>query len=86
MKKYIAVAMLGLLGCVIAVRTAMAITEAQSYAIPAVEALGLEYIESEEIGGPQKYRITQKTLNLLTKYAKERRTIIVENDGSITVK
>ncbi|ADB15392.1 hypothetical protein Psta_0706 [Pirellula staleyi DSM 6068] len=86
MKKYVAAAMLGLLGCVIVVRSALAITEAQSYACPVVESLGLQRIPSDKIGGPQQYRITEDTIKLLTQFSKDKRIVIVENDGSITVK
>lgn len=86
MKKWLIATLLASAATVMVVRTAWAITEAQSYTCPAVEALGLEYVDTGKIGGPQQYRVTQKTINLLTKYAKEKRTIVIQNDGSLVVK
>lgn len=57
------------------------ITEAQSYAVGALDAVGLELVPAEggRVGGPQTYKVTEKTLKNL----KAGDTFVVENDGSV---
>ncbi|HEY2416050.1 MAG TPA: hypothetical protein VGI40_27660 [Pirellulaceae bacterium] len=64
------------------------ITEAQSYVINGLTELKFESVPAPGgvVGGPQRFRVTQKTVDHLRNLANTNKTIIVENDGSITVK
>jgi hypothetical protein len=64
------------------------ITEAQSYVVGALDQLKFENVPAAGgvVGGPQKYRITQKTIDHLRNVANSGKTITVQNDGSISVK
>jgi hypothetical protein len=64
------------------------ITEAQSYVVGALSELKFEHVPAPGgvVGGPQKYRVTQKTIDHLRNIANTGKTITVENDGSLTVK
>jgi hypothetical protein len=64
------------------------ITEAQSYVVGALDELKFEPIPAAGgvVGGPQRYRITQNTINHLRNAANSGKTITVQNDGSITLK
>ncbi len=64
------------------------ITEAQSYVVGALDELKFEPIPAPGgvVGGPQKYRITQNTINHLRNAANSGKTITVQNDGSLTIK
>jgi len=64
------------------------ITEAQSYVVGALDELKFENVPAAGgvVGGPQRYRITQKTIDHLRNLANSGKTVTVQNDGSITVK
>ncbi len=64
------------------------ITEAQSYVCGCLEQLKFEPVPAPGgvVGGPQRFRITQKTVDFLRNTANAGKTITVENDGSITIK
>ncbi|MBA2116063.1 hypothetical protein [Bremerella alba] len=62
---------------------ALAITENQAMVAPVLEQLKLKHMPSEVIGGPQKYQITDETLELLTKAKKSGQVIVLKPDGSI---
>ncbi len=64
------------------------ITEAQSYVVGALDELKFEAVPAPggAVGGPQKYRITQNTINHLRNVANSGKTITVQNDGSLTIK
>jgi hypothetical protein len=64
------------------------ITEAQSYVCGALEKLKFDPVPAPGgvVGGPQRFRITQKTIDFLRNTANSGKTIVVENDGSITIK
>lgn len=62
---------------------ALAITENQATVAPVLEQLKLKHLPSEVIGGPQKYEITNETLELLTKAKKSGKVIVLKPDGSI---
>ena len=61
------------------------ITEAQSYVSGALDNLKFELLPSGVVGGPQKYRVTQATVNHMQKLMRENRSVIVQNDGSIKI-
>lgn len=61
------------------------ITEAQSYVTGALDSLRFEIVPSGVVGGPQKYRVTQATVNHMQKLMRENRSVIVQNDGSIKI-
>ena len=61
------------------------ITEAQSFVTGALDDLKFELVPSRVVGGPQKYRVTQATVNHLQKLMKENRSVVVENNGSIKI-
>ena len=83
MKQSIAACVVGLGLCV---ATAYAITEKQATVSPALEALKLGLVPSKVIDGPQTYKVTKETIDLLTKLHKEGGTIVLENDGKLTIK
>jgi hypothetical protein len=74
----------GVLALVV-VSTAYAITEAQAHVGGALQALKLKSLPSKVIGGPQKYEVTQDTIDFLTKAKKDGKTIVVAGNGSITL-
>ncbi len=67
------------------VASAYAITEAQSTVLPALKALKLALVPSKVIGGPQTFKVTQDTVDLMSKLLKEGGTITLENNGSLTI-
>ena len=64
------------------------ITEAQSYVINGLTELRFESVPAPGgvVGGPQRFRVTQKTVDHQRTIANTNKVIIVENDGSISVK
>jgi hypothetical protein len=74
----IAVAAIGFTG-------ANLITETQSLVGSVFEELKLESMPSKVIGGPQRYKVTKKTLDHLKKLMDEGKIIVVGGDGKITV-
>ena len=82
MKKFVVPALL--LGLVCA-GSLYAITKDQATVIPVLETLQLAPIKSKVIGGPQKFKVTQKTIDLLQKTMDDGHVIILGNDGSIKI-
>jgi hypothetical protein len=68
-----------------AVSTVLAITQDQARVIPVLKTLKLEAIPSKLIGGPQKYKVTKETIELLQDALDEGKVIVLQNDGSIAI-
>lgn len=85
MRKFVSTIALGSLVTLVSVGVAYAITEDQAKVMPVLETLNLELVKSKVIGGPQKYKVTQKTLDLLKKTMDDGHVIILDNDGTIKI-
>lgn len=64
---------------------ALAITEKQATVIPVLEQLKCERVPSRVIGGPQKFKVSKATVELLTRLLEKGGTLTVENDGSVKI-
>lgn len=80
MKKFIGLAVVFAL---ITAGTAWAITENQAMVAPVLEQLKLEAVPSKVIGGPQTYKITNETIELLKEAKKEGKHIVLKPSGEI---
>lgn len=78
---YLTLAMLA----IFSVGTVFAITQDQARVIPVLKTLKLELIPSKVIGGPQKYKVTKETMELLQEALDEGKVVVLQNDGSITI-
>lgn len=73
-----------LLAIALSSSVALAITETQAIVIPVLENLKLKPIQSKVIGGPQKFRVTKETLDLLKKTMDDGKVIVLDSQGKIT--
>lgn len=85
MQKFVVPVVLGLLVSLVLVGTVMAITKEQATVLPVLETLKLERVKSKVIGGPQKFKVTKETLELLKDAMDKGHVIILENNGTITI-
>lgn len=60
-----------------------AATELQYTVGQALETLKMEFVPNGVVGGPQRFRVTVKTVEILLKAVKEGYDIIVDSDGTI---
>lgn len=61
----------------------LAITESQAAVAPVLQELKMKPIPSKVLGGPQKYEITDETIEFLTKAKKSGKVVVLKSDGSI---
>jgi len=80
MKKLFAISLVCLF---LSAGTVFAITQSQATVAPVLEQLKLKSIPSKVIGGPQKYAITDETIELLTKAKKAGKVVVLKPNGSI---
>jgi hypothetical protein len=85
MKKTLAAVVAFAAVSIASVSVVWAITEDQAKVIPVLETLQLEPVKSKVIGGPQKFKVTKKTLDLLKKAMDDGHVIILDNDGTIKI-
>jgi hypothetical protein len=69
----------------VALNDAYAITEAQSYVVGVLESLKMTLVKSKVIGGPQKFKVTKGTLELLKNAADEGKVVVVDSEGKVTI-
>lgn len=85
MKKTICTAAIILAISFVSVNQLFAVTEVQSGIMGALEKLKMTLVKSKVIGGPQKFKITKETIELLKKSMDEGKVIVVDGDGSLKI-
>lgn len=69
--------------CLGMAQSSFAATELQYTVGQAMETLHMDFVPNGVVGGPQRFRVTTKTVELLLRAVKEGKDIIVDSDGSI---
>src|ERR1051325_797350 len=83
--RWIACVLLALVAVAASAGSARAITRDQALVGGVLNELKLELVPSDVIGGPQKYKVTKKTIKHLQELLNEGKLIVLEGDGSIKV-